>query len=203
MSGGSASTPQQVLEWVHRDISRQQRKLESIKARLELYDDPGVSPGDIKVDKAAATADRKIFVVHGQNDAVKLEVADFLEKVTGERPIILHEKVDGGSRTIIEKFEDHAHSAGFAVVLLTADDVGGTVGSDMPHQNRPRQNVVFEFGYFVGKLGRQGVVALYQEGVELPSDVSGVLYKPLSGNWHTELAKELRAAGFNADLGKL
>jgi len=143
----------------------------------------------------------KIFVVHGQNSAVKLEVAEFVEKVIGERPVILHEQADEGSRTIIEKFEDHASSSGYAIVILTADDVGGPKGGGT--SPRARQNVVFEFGYFVARLSRRRVVALYEEGVELPSDVSGVLYKPLSGNWKLDLGKDLKVAGFDVSFENL
>ena len=130
-----------------------------------------------------------------------LEVAEFLEQVTEKRPIILHEQADSG-RTIIEKFEAHASDAGFAVILLTADDVGKAKDGTR-ESARARQNVILEFGFFIGRLGRSRVVALYEHGVELPSDILGVLYKPLAGNWHTELARELQVAGIPADLSKL
>jgi predicted nucleotide-binding protein len=150
---------------------------------------------------AVASQGTKVFVVHGHDGEIKLEVAELLQRITGKRPVILHEQADSG-RTIIEKFEDHASEAGFAVVLLTADDVGKAKGAATLN-TRARQNVVLELGFFFGKLGRSRVVALYEEGVELPSDIKGVLYKSLAGNWHTELARELRAAGIEIDLSKL
>jgi predicted nucleotide-binding protein len=130
----------------------------------------------------------------------KLQVAEFLERITGERPVILHEQADL-SRTTIEKFEAHAAEAGFAVVLLTADDVGGAKGEELG--SRARQNVVLELGFFFGSLGRSRVVVLYEEGMELPSDIAGLLYKPLTGNWQVELSRELRAAGIEVDLDKV
>lgn len=142
----------------------------------------------------------KVFIVHGHDGETKLQVTEFIQQITGERPVILHEQADSG-RTVIEKFEAHASEAGFVAVLLTADDVGGVKGSTNL-QPRARQNVVFEFGYFIAKLGRGRVVALYESGVELPSDVSGMLYTSLAGNWHTKLAKELKAAGIEVDLSK-
>jgi predicted nucleotide-binding protein len=100
--------------------------------------------------------------------------------------VIPHEQADSG-RTIIEKFEEHASDAGFAIVLPTADDLGKA--KDATRLNpRARQNVVLEFGYFMAKLGRGRVVALHEAGVELPSDATGVLYKSLAGtgtqSWH-------------------
>jgi len=66
---------------------------------------------------------------------------------------------------------------------------------------RARQNVIFEFGYFIGLLGRSNVRALYQEGVELPSDIHGMLYIPFDnkGIWKKKLAKEIDAAGIKID----
>ena len=88
-------------------------------------------------------------------------------------------------------------------MLLTGDDTGGLNGGE--HQARARQNVVFELGYFFGKLGRSRVAVLYEPGVELPSDVSGLLYVEVDqgGGWQYRLGKELRAAGIAADLNKL
>ena len=144
----------------------------------------------------------KVFVVHGHDGELKYQVAEFLEQVTGARPVIFHEQPDSG-RTIIEKFEDLAADAGFAVVLLTADDEGRAKRGTAALSSRARQNVVLELGFFIGKLGRDRVAVLYAAGVELPSDLRGVLYKPVLGNWHTELARELQAAGIPVNLGGL
>ena len=98
--------------------------------------------------------------------------------------------------------EDYA-DVGFAVVLLTNDDQGGP--SDLPFEEqklRARQNVIFELGYFIGRLGRNRVCALYAPGVEIPSDYSGVLYIQLDeqGGWRLALAKEMKASGLPVDM---
>jgi len=105
--------------------------------------------------------------------------------------------------TIIEKFEKHASIHAFAVVVATADDVGGVRSEEL--NPRARQNVIFEAGFFVGTLGRDQVVILHAEGVELPSDLSGIIYIPLdlANAWRTKLGKEMRAAGINVDLNQL
>lgn len=188
------------MDTIRESLREQMRKLISIRQRLGLFDSEVKGPGTTG-SLAVPPQGTKVFVVHGHDGQAKLEVAEFLEKITGERPVILHEQADSG-RTIIEKFEAHASEAGFAVVLLTADDLGSAKGA-ATRNARARQNVVLEFGFFIAKLGRSRVVALYEEGVELPSDLSGVLYKLFAGNWHTALAKELQAAEIDIDLGKL
>lgn len=133
--------------------------------------------------------------MHGHDDARKHELARFLARVTGEEPVILHEQPNRG-RVLIEKFEQSAAGTGFAVVLLTADDMGRTK-SDDDEQPRGRQNVVFEMGFFFGALGRERVAVLYEAGVEIIGDVNGLVYIPLdgAGAWKNDLASELSAAG--------
>jgi predicted nucleotide-binding protein len=180
-------------------VKRKVWKLGAIRERLSLYE--SVEKLAIRDGSVSPYISDKIFIVHGHDGDTKLQVAEFVERITGERPVILHEQADSG-RTVIEKFEEHASEAGFAIILLTADDAGKA--KNAPQLNlRARQNVVLEFGYFMAKLGRSRVVALYEAGVELPSDVSGVLYKSLAGNWHTGLAQELKAAGIEIDFSKL
>ena len=148
--------------------------------------------------------EQKVFVVHGHDEALKNDMELFLRKI-GLEPIVLHRQPDQGL-TVIEKFERHSDVA-FVVVLLTPDDVGYTQAeskkseSKRKIESRARQNVIFEFGYFVGKLGRKRVCCVYKEGVTVPTDISGLLYKEVKSSvddiaW--PLIQELRAAGLSA-----
>lgn len=138
---------------------------------------------------------RDVFVVHGHDSQYKLAVADVIRRA-GLNPVILHEQPNGG-KTIIEKFETHGASAGFAVVLLTPDDVGGPDQENL--RSRARQNVIGEMFWFAGKLGRARVCALKRGDIELPSDFAGVIYTEMDerGAWKTDLMKELQAAGYS------
>ncbi|MCU1671365.1 MAG: hypothetical protein JWP40_4292 [Blastococcus sp.] len=141
-----------------------------------------------------------IFLVHGHDEAAKHEVARFIQQTVGQQPIILDEQPNAG-HTLVEKFEQHAGSSSYAVVLLTPDDVG-RVASAPPDTDghRARQNVVFELGYFCGTLGR-GKVTGINAGVEKPSDVDGLVYVSYpNSNWKLQLAKDFQAAGISIDL---
>lgn len=72
-------------------------------------------------------------------------------------------------------------------------------------QQPPRQNVVFEHGYPIAKLGRRHVCALVKSGVEVPNDISAVVYIQLDehGAWQLAVAKELLNAGYDMDMNKV
>ena len=148
----------------------------------------------------AAPTTKSVFLVHGADHGIKDTIARYLTKLKLD-PIILHELPNLGD-TIIEKLERESPVA-FSVVLLTCDDKACPISDDTSSlKPRARQNVVFELGFFIGKLGRQKVCALHAEGVELPSDFHGVVYIPLdaAGAWRLLLARELKASGLDIDL---
>ena len=144
----------------------------------------------------------KVFLVHGRDTAAKETVARFLEHL-GLKPIILSEQPNGG-KTLIEKFEREANQVNYAIVLFTPDDIGGLQSAD-EQQARARQNVIFELGYFAGRLGRERVCILNVPGVEIPSDIFGlgyVAFDASSDGWKMGLVKELKNAGFDIDANK-
>ncbi len=143
---------------------------------------------------------KNVFIVHGHDVATKLEVEKFMQKV-GLSPIVLQEQANEG-QTIIEKLEKHLTQAGYAIILYTKCDEGGEAGTGV-HQPRARQNVVLEHGWAIGALGRKNVCALVEKGVETPSDMNGVLYVPLEGNWQLQIATEMKKAKLPVDLNKL
>ena len=156
-----------------------------------------VDVGNNAVSVPIARNKRKVFIVHGRDNEAKQELARFLSGL-GLEPIILHEQASAGM-TIIEKIERYANDADFALVLYTPCDLGrGAHETKVPARNRARQNVVFEHGYLMAKLGRENVCALVKGEIETPNDISGVVYVSLDeyGGWKIEVTKELLACGY-------
>ena len=140
----------------------------------------------------------KVFIVHGHDNALKQEVARIIEK-QGLEAIILSEQANQG-KTIIEKIEENS-DVGAAICLFTGDDYGRA--KDATSENlRARQNVVFEAGYFMGKLGRGNVILIASPDIEIPSDLQGVVYTN-KDMWQTDVLRELKAIGYNVDFNKL
>ncbi len=145
---------------------------------------------------------KKVFIVHGHDNEAKQEMARTLMK-GGFEPIILHEQPDSG-RTIIEKIERFSDVC-YAVVLYTECDRGRDKYLPVDQErNRARQNVVFEHGYLIGKLGRDHVSALVKGDVETPGDISGVVYTPMDagGAWKIQLATNMQDVGLSVDMNK-
>lgn len=167
---------------------------------LALLDSPLLEKGSHEFPKTAKS-NKKVFIVHGHDEAARETVARFIEKLE-LTPIILHEQVSAG-RTIIEKLEAFAE-VGYAIVLLTPDDEGRKK-NEVSLKDRARQNVILELGYFIGKLKRENVCALHKGTVEIPSDYLGVLFVPFddSNGWQLKLAKEMKAAGLKIDMNKV
>ena len=174
--------------------------LQSLIENLEHYvsDDETTASAETKSGTSPSGSD--VFIVHGHDEAVKHKVARCIEQM-GLTAIVLDEQADKGL-TVIEKFEENSKNVGFAVVLFTLDDKGRSVKED-DLKPRARQNVVFELGYFVGKLGRNRVCLLRKGDVEIPSDYTGVLYTPGESNLKLKLAKEIKAAGLPVDTDKM
>jgi predicted nucleotide-binding protein len=177
-------------------------QLEDLRERLEIIPTGSEGAKSPREETASAVVSRHVFIVHGHDQGALEMVSRFLEKL-GLLPVVLRERPNLG-RTIIEKFEAHA-DAGFAVVILTPDDLGTRREEPGELAPRARQNVIFEFGFFIGKLGREKVCVLYKKDVEIPSDFAGVLYIPLedSGAWRVPLAREMKQAGLDVDLNKV
>lgn len=146
-----------------------------------------------------AYSGKKIFIVHGHDHQLLDEVELMLRRI-GLEPIIVKNEANAG-RTIIEKIEDLT-DVGFGIVLYTCCDEGRKKG-DFDSKDRARQNVIFEHGYLYAKLGRGRVAALNDDGIEIPSDLSGVLYiSHATSDWKNQLMREMKVAGLDFDSTK-
>lgn len=131
-----------------------------------------------------------IFIVHGHDDTLKSEIARVIERL-GFEAVILHEQANRG-KTIIEKLESEIDRVKYGIVLYTADDDGAD------GQRRARQNVVFEHGFLIGRLGRERVCVIMDDNIEKPSDNDGLVYISRV-DWKDPLLNELKAVGLDVD----
>lgn len=172
---------------------------------LEFGQSPTATPLQSAISNVTERAEslpsrnkRNVFIVHGRDNELKQEVARYIESL-GLRPIILHEQASGG-RTIIEKIETYAAECDFGIILYTHCDWGkGVHETEISAKKRARQNVVFEHGYLMAKLGRQNTCALVKDVIETPNDISGVVYVAVdaAGAWKNAVRLELAACGYS------
>lgn len=190
---------------LYKGIDQKIHRIDSIIERLELIplSNSASSTGttEEQPDRGQAKT-KKVFVVHGHDEIAKTNLEVFLHEI-GLEPVVLHRQADEGL-TIIEKFEKHS-DVGYAFILLTPDEIT-YIKADQDKKDderkkefRARPNVIFEFGYFVGKLGRSRVCCLYTGDVSLPSDVSGMIYKKFTNSIEEvaySIIKDLKASGY-------
>lgn len=181
-----------------RDITR--RILKECESQIQEATSKSEAP---IVTKPKAPMDKsKVFIVHGHDGEAKQAVARFVENL-GFKAIILHEQANSG-QTIIEKIEANSN-VGFGIVLYTHCDWGASKEEKDRLNPRARQNVIFEHGYLIGKIGRKNVCALVKGNIETPNDISGVVYIKMdeSEAWKYQVAKEMKACGYDIDLNKI
>lgn len=141
----------------------------------------------------------KIFVVYGHDEVLQLKVTAFIKQI-GIEPVLLSDKPNKG-QTIIEKLEANS-DVSFAIILFSPDD---DVTNGQDNYKQPRPNVLFEYGYFMAKLGRNRLALLVKDEIKILSDIMGTGYIKIQDNdgWEIQLAKELRAAGYEVDMNKV
>lgn len=165
------------------------------KVRSRIYDIVGPK----KISETTTSLSKNVFIVHGKDRKPLRELKTMLSGF-GLNPVVLHEQ-PSGSRTIVEKLEKYS-DVGYAFVILTPDDIGYESDLFLPRVHgrpRARQNVVLEFGYFIGSLGRDKVCCLYKGNIELPSDMQGIVYIPFKESVDEArdmIIKEVKAAGY-------
>jgi predicted nucleotide-binding protein len=146
-----------------------------------------------KIDATVTNMNKRIFISHGHNELAKLKLKDFLRDRLNETAIILSEQPSRGL-TVVEKLEVASAQCSFAIILLTGDDVQQNGGI------RARQNVIHEVGFFQGKYGRQRVLLICEKGVEIFSNISGIIRLEFQEGHIEEVFEpiriELEAAGF-------
>ena len=191
---------------VYKDIDKKTHRLDSIVERLELIPlSSQLAPTEPVRLSSILPKTKKVFVVHGHDEIAKTGLEVFLHEI-GLEPIVLHRQADVGL-TVIEKFEKHS-DVGYAFILLTPDEVAYLASdetkadAERKKELRARPNVIFEFGYFIGKLGRSKVCCLYTGAVSLPSDVNGMIYKRYDKSIEEvaySVIKDLKASGYEVD----
>jgi predicted nucleotide-binding protein len=145
----------------------------------------------------------KIFLAYGQDNEMKTDIIQTLKKLDLD-PIILYEKPNK-TQTIIEKTSDYQHVS-FAVIPVSPEELTYPKEKNPDEAKyRATQSLIFEIGYFLGRLGSQNVVAIYRKNkdFEIPNQLTGIVWIEYKTGWYFELIKELKAANFDVDANKL
>ena len=109
----------------------------------------------------------RIFISHGRSkEWHKIQV--YVEKTLGLSTLELAQEASLG-RSVLQKLDEESSKCGYAVIVMTGDDVEGEIV-------KARENVMHEVGFFQGKLGLRNTILLHEEGVNIPSNIHGLVY---------------------------
>lgn len=198
---GGRQSPAQELKELKDKINNKVKNLKKLLAKTDLLKVNSGVVDSVEVEKIELNKSQ-VFIVHGHDEEAKTKTARFVENL-GFEAIILHEQASS-SKTIIEKIEEYSN-VGFGIVLYTPCDVGAKNIDNPNLKTRARQNVIFEHGFLIGKIGRNNVCAIVKGAIETPNDISGVVYVSMDSAdaWKYTIAKELKKAGYAVDMNKI
>jgi predicted nucleotide-binding protein len=198
---GGRTSPAQELKEFKDKVNYKLDNLKKLRAKTDLLKST-ISEKIEVAEKSNSLDTTQVFIVHGHDEEAKAKTARFIE-ILGLKPIILHEQASG-SKTIMEKIEAYSN-VGFGIVLYTPCDIGAKNDEKTNFKNRARQNVVFEHGFLIGKIGRENVCALVKGEIETPNDISGVVYIKMDDDeaWHLKIVRELKNSGYEIDMNKI
>jgi len=154
---------------------------------------------------SASDARRRVFVVCGTDSEMKQTITNALTKLKIV-PVVMCEEPSQGKK-IVERFADY-EDIGFAVILLSPDDsVYIKDESPIKRKLRPRQDVVFELGFLLGKLGKSNVLVFFREcaNFEIPTDFEGIKVTAFDDreSWKLALLRELTNCGYSVDAERI
>ena len=157
-----------------------------------------ITPGAESMEKSN---NQKVFIINGRDEEKMKTVAHFIKNL-GLEPVVSHGQ-PGQGLNLIKDFEQDSDAV-FAITLLTADDYGYPKGKPEHPQPRPKQNVIFELGFLIGRLRQNLICALYEEGLDFPSEYQGGIFIPYDegGLWKLLVARNMKLANVDIDLNK-
>ena len=189
---------------IPQEISKTRKKKDlgkELTVDLTIPQDSPSPPAAKKEVPMAQSKERKVLIIPGREEEKKGKVAGFLKELDLE-PFFPDGAASRGM-SLPEKYKSYEDAA-FAIILLTGDDMGYPQEEPEEPKPRPAQNVIFEVGFLMGRLDPNRVCALYEEGLDLPSEFKGSILIPYDegGFWKLMVARALKMAQVEVDLNK-
>ncbi len=151
--------------------------------------------------QSSGNVNRRVFVISGSDEEMKKAVTKALTKLW-LTPIVLCEE-PGHGKKIVDQSADYA-DVNFVVVLLSPDEYAyAKTDEHSKRKLRPQQDVIFELGFVLGKLGKDKVMVLFRESdtFEVPTIFASLKVTAFDDrdSWKLALLRELASSGYVVD----
>lgn len=155
------------------------------------------SLGQLKSGAQIKEKGGRVCITYGRDRIMNRQVVSLIKEL-GIDPIVMQDK-NNKTKPVAQFFTEN-HNISFVIAILSADDWV------YPKNGKPNdallyadQRVIFHLGFWIGRLGRNRVFALYydQRSFRWPTEHFDVIYTPLDRNdaWKKELVSQLKASG--------
>lgn len=136
---------------------------------LEVYSNIRIGESRVEMTKPD-----RIFISHGHsNEWRKLQA--YVEKDLEYKTLELAQEANLG-RTVLQKLAEESQKCSVAIIVMSGDD------KVTAEEIRVRENVMHEIGFFQGYYGLSNVILLHEVGVNIPSNIHGLVYIPYPKN---------------------
>ena len=145
-----------------------------------------------KIDSSNLQRSDNVFIVYGHDEYAALQMEKIIRGFD-LNPILLSDQANKG-RTLIQKFLEEAKDIAYAFVLFTPDD---NVTNQSEEYQQARPNVIFELGWFCGKIGLENVSIVCKKGTKIPSDLDGIMridYEFKIEDQYKKIMRELKSS---------
>ncbi len=131
----------------------------------------------------------QVMVIHGSSGGRVPQIVDNIRLWCFDHGLDAYKAADlpNSGRFVNAKVNDSIDNADYYIVVLTADEELKTGAL------RPRPNAMIEMGRVLER-NPSLVCVLKEEGVEMPSDYTGLITEPLE-NWESVVLRELKGSG--------
>lgn len=150
----------------------------AILALSSLAKEAGMSQGGSKHRISPLIVKKQCFIGYsGKASSIALALREYITDNIPEVNVIDWKLRFEAGHLIFEEIKDVCEESHAAIFLVTKDNK--QIDSPRSFHMTPRDNIIFEIGYFSAKIGEKKTILIVEGETKLPTDLGGIIYIPM------------------------